>query len=73
MARERLHTRSITLHGFLRDDGLYELEASLEDVKSYDSKRFPAEILPAGGSRSTGWASGWSSTPACGSMRSARR
>ncbi len=48
MARERLHTRSITLHGFLRDDGLYELEASLEDVKSYDSKRFPAEILPAG-------------------------
>lgn len=48
MQRELLHTRSIELQGFLRSDGLYDLEARLTDRKRYDSRRFPEDILPAG-------------------------
>ena len=48
MPRELLHTRSIELKGYLRDDGLYELEACLTDRKSQDSPRFPDTTLPAG-------------------------
>lgn len=48
MQRELLHTRSIELQGFLRDDGLFDLEARLTDRKSYDGIRFPADTLPAG-------------------------
>ena len=48
MQRELLHTRSVELQGFLRNDGLYEVEARLTDRKSYDSRRFPDETLPAG-------------------------
>jgi hypothetical protein len=46
--RRLLHTRSIELQGFIRDDGLFELEARLTDRKSYDSRRFPDATLPAG-------------------------
>ena len=48
MQRELLHTRSIELQGYGRTDGLYELEARLIDRKSYDSRRFPDDVLPAG-------------------------
>ena len=54
MPRRLLHTRSIELQGFVRDDGLFELEARLTDRKSYDSRRFPDATLPAG------WATLWS-------------
>jgi hypothetical protein len=47
MERELLHTRSIELQGFLRGDGLYELEARLSDRRTYDSSRFPDSTLPA--------------------------
>lgn len=33
--REELHTRRIELHGFRRDDGLYDIEAQLADTKTY--------------------------------------
>src|SRR6185312_4094449 len=33
--REPLHQRDITLRGFRRTDGLYEVEAHLVDTKSY--------------------------------------
>ncbi|MGH7155035.1 MAG: DUF2889 domain-containing protein [Acetobacteraceae bacterium] len=33
--REGLHTRRIELHGFLRQDGLYDIEAQLADTKSH--------------------------------------
>lgn len=36
VAREPLHTRTITVESFAREDGLWDLEASLLDVKSYD-------------------------------------
>lgn len=35
-ARKPIHTRSITMNSFLREDGLWELEANLVDVKAYD-------------------------------------
>jgi hypothetical protein len=34
--RRRLHTRDIRYEGWLRDDGLFEIEASLTDVKDHD-------------------------------------
>jgi hypothetical protein len=46
--RRLLHTRAIEVQGFIRDDGLFELEARLTDRKSYDSRRFPESTLPAG-------------------------
>ena len=33
--RERLHTRAIEIHGYRRADGLYDIEASLVDTKTY--------------------------------------
>lgn len=34
--RKRLHTRAITLHGYQREDGLFDIEAELIDTKGYD-------------------------------------
>ncbi|MGE0802234.1 MAG: DUF2889 domain-containing protein [Lautropia sp.] len=48
MARELLHTRSITLHGYRRTDGRYELDGRLTDVRTY-----PLDIA-AGGHRAAG-------------------
>ena len=39
-AREVLHQRDIVLHGYQRDDGLFDVEARLTDIKSYS---FPSE------------------------------
>jgi hypothetical protein len=33
--REKLHTRTLVLEGFRRDDGLYDIEARLADTKTY--------------------------------------
>lgn len=35
-ARERIHTRTITCEGYERDDGLFDIDGWLTDVKSYD-------------------------------------
>lgn len=34
-AREKLHTRSIVLEGYRREDGLFDIEARLTDTKTY--------------------------------------
>ena len=36
VTREALHTRSITIQAFRRDDGLMDVEARLTDVKAHD-------------------------------------
>ncbi|MBP7488731.1 MAG: DUF2889 domain-containing protein, partial [Azospira sp.] len=36
VARQRLHVRSIQLYGFKREDGLWDVEARLTDVKDHD-------------------------------------
>jgi hypothetical protein len=33
--REHLHTRTVTCHGFLRQDGLWDIEGHIVDVKTY--------------------------------------
>ncbi|MDE2580209.1 MAG: DUF2889 domain-containing protein [Rhodospirillales bacterium] len=38
--REALHTRTIVINGYRRDDGLYDIEAQLTDTKTYS---FPNE------------------------------
>ncbi len=34
--RKKLHTRSISIEGFQREDGLWDIEGTLTDVKTYD-------------------------------------
>ena len=36
VVREHLHTRAITLNGYERGDGLFDIEAQLTDTKTYD-------------------------------------
>ena len=45
--RRRAHVRRIEIEGFLRDDGLYELDASLVDVKDVDYP-LASGLRPAG-------------------------
>jgi hypothetical protein len=45
--REPLHRRSIEVHGYKREDGLYDIEGHLVDTKPYDFK-LAAGIRPAG-------------------------
>lgn len=45
--RRRIHTRRIELEGFLREDGLYEIDASLTDVKDIDYP-IASGLRPAG-------------------------
>ena len=35
-ARRHIHTRTIVFHGYLRDDGLRDMEAELQDLRQYD-------------------------------------
>jgi hypothetical protein len=37
--RKHLHTRSVTYRGYLREDGLWDIEAELSDVKTYAFER----------------------------------
>ncbi len=47
-SRRLMHTRSITCEGFLRDDGLWEVEAWLRDSKPFiqPASRFRGELKP---------------------------
>jgi hypothetical protein len=46
--REMLHHRAIDLRGYRRADGLWDIEASLIDRKSYDFTRSGGQVWPAG-------------------------
>jgi hypothetical protein len=46
-ARRRLHTRRVEMDGFLRDDGMLDLEVRLLDTKDIDLKMLAGE-RPAG-------------------------
>ena len=45
--RQKKHTRNITIEGFQRDDGLWELEGTVTDVKTFDAKN-AFRMRPAG-------------------------
>ena len=47
-AREHLHTRAITLHGYRREDGLVDIEAQLTDTKTYDFTNHDRGAVTAG-------------------------
>src|SRR5690349_24259041 len=46
-ARQRLHTRRVTYEGFRRDDGLFDIEGRLTDVKDHDITLLSG-VRPAG-------------------------
>lgn len=46
-ARRHLHTRTVTFNGYLRDDGLWDIEAELKDTKSEPSAGYErGELAP---------------------------
>ena len=49
LARKPLHTRRITFEGFVRDDGLFDIDAELIDSKSEPIHMHERGELPAGG------------------------
>lgn len=48
IGRRHLHTRSVQFNGYLRDDGLWDIEAELKDTKSYTSPGYERGELPPG-------------------------
>ena len=48
VAREPLHTRSVRVQAYARDDGLWDLDAELIDTKAYDFPRSNGSVLRAG-------------------------
>lgn len=46
--RTPIHTRKIQMESFLRDDGLWDLEATLLDVKAYDFTKKNGKVMHAG-------------------------
>lgn len=47
--RELMHTRRIESLGYLREDGLWDIEARMTDVKPYDVHRdFDKSLMPKG-------------------------
>jgi hypothetical protein len=47
-ARRPLHTRKISFEGFLREDGLWDIDAELRDSKSYPIRMNERGELPPG-------------------------
>lgn len=46
--RELLHTRAITINGYRRPDGLYDIEAHLTDCKSFGQTNYDRGYIEAG-------------------------
>lgn len=46
--RRHLHRRVVQFDGYLRDDGFWDFEAELKDVRSYPSKGYERGELPPG-------------------------
>ena len=47
-ARSLLHKRSVDCYGYLRDDGLYDIEGHLIDVKTYTVEELDRGPIPPG-------------------------
>ena len=46
--RSLLHKRSVDCYGYLRDDGLYDIEGHLIDVKTYTVEELDRGPIPPG-------------------------
>jgi hypothetical protein len=47
-ARQHLHTRAVEYRGFLREDGLWDIEATMSDVKTYGFAFSEGRAMPPG-------------------------
>lgn len=47
-AREHLHTRAVVYRGYLREDGLWDIEAEMTDTKTYALDRSERGDMPPG-------------------------
>jgi hypothetical protein len=47
-ARTQLHTRAVVYRGYLRDDGLWDIEGEMTDTKSYALERTERGPMPPG-------------------------
>src|SRR3989338_6107161 len=45
-ARTHLHTRAVVYRGYLREDGLWDIEAEMTDVRTYEHARSEREVPP---------------------------
>jgi hypothetical protein len=48
VARRHLHTRAVTYRGFLREDGLWDIEGELVDSKTYETEMGERGDMPPG-------------------------
>lgn len=48
VSRQSIHTRSVIMHGYRRDDGLWDMEGELVDVKGCDLAGLYRNHIPAG-------------------------
>lgn len=46
--RRHLHTRRVECFGYLRDDGLFDIEGHIVDTKTYNCDDFGGAVTPAG-------------------------
>ena len=46
--REAIHTRTIVINGYRREDGLYDLEAHLTDTKTFGQTNYDRGFIAAG-------------------------
>lgn len=46
--RSHLHTRSVVYRGYHREDGLWDIEAEMSDVKTYTLERSERGVMPPG-------------------------
>lgn len=47
-SRRSIHARAIAIHGYRREDGFWDIEGSLTDIKSYDLDGLYRKHIPAG-------------------------
>jgi hypothetical protein len=47
-ARTHLHTRAVTYRGYLREDGLWDIEGEMSDVKTYATEMSARGHMPPG-------------------------
>ena len=47
-SRQHMHTRAIICHGYVRDDGLWDIEAHLRDTKAYAFENVSRGIIESG-------------------------
>jgi hypothetical protein len=47
-SRTHLHTRAVVFRGYLRDDGLWDIEAEMSDTKTYELDRAERGHMPPG-------------------------